>query len=66
MAKLRAETLENWSREAHGIELSPERAAALAAAIESLLAAAGHRAPPFDCEPADFLRAQRRWLGEWR
>lgn len=66
MAKLRAETLRNWAREGQDIELSHERAAALAASIESLMAAAGRRALPFDCEPADFLRAQRRWLGERR
>lgn len=64
MAKIRAETLQSWLREAQDIELPQERAASLAASLDSLAAAAGHRAPPFDCEPAGFLRAQRRWLGE--
>lgn len=64
MAKLRAETLQNWAREAQDIELSHERAASLAAALDSLAMAAGHPALPFDCEPAAFLRAQHRWLGE--
>lgn len=66
MAKLRAETVQNWSREAQDLEVARERAAGLAASLDSLAtaAAAGRRALPFDCEPADFLRAQRRWLGE--
>ncbi|HJU20196.1 MAG TPA: hypothetical protein VJ770_27395 [Stellaceae bacterium] len=65
MARLRAETLENWAREAQGIELSHERAAALADSLEPLAAAAqaARRALPFDCEPALFLRVQRRWQG---
>lgn len=64
MAKLQAETLRNWAREAQGFELTPERAAALSASLESLKAVAGRRSVPFDCEPAAFLGAQRRWLGE--
>jgi hypothetical protein len=66
MAKLRAETLQNWAREAQDLELPPERAAALAAVLDSLALAVGHPRLPFDCEPAEFLRAQRRWLGETR
>ena len=63
MAKLRAETLENWSREVQDLELSRGRAAALADSLEPLAAAAAAARPalPFDCEPADFVRAQRRW-----
>jgi hypothetical protein len=63
MAKLRAETLASWSREAQDLELSRERAAALADSLEPLAAAAATARPtlPFDCEPADFVRAQRRW-----
>jgi hypothetical protein len=63
MAKLRAETLESWSREAQDLELSRERAAALVDSLEPLAAAAKAARPalPFDCEPADFVRAQRRW-----
>jgi aspartyl-tRNA(Asn)/glutamyl-tRNA(Gln) amidotransferase subunit A len=40
MAKLRAETLASWSREAQDLELSRERAAALADSLEPLAAAA--------------------------
>lgn len=66
MARMRAETVQNWVREAQDLDITRERAAALAASLDSLIAAAaeGRRALPFDCEPADFLRAQRRWLGE--
>jgi hypothetical protein len=66
MAKLRAETVQNWAREAQDLELSPARAAALADSLDPLaaVAAAARAALPFDCEPALFLRAQRRWQGE--
>ena len=62
MAKLRAETVQNWAREAQGLELSRERAEAIADSLNAA-AEAARPALPLDCEPADFLRAQRRWQG---
>ena len=63
MTRLRAETVQDWARQAQGIELSLERAAALADSLAPLAAAAtaGRAALAFDCEPALFLRVQRRW-----
>jgi len=64
MAGLSAETVQRHAREAQDIEVSDERAATIAAAIEPLAAAARREAASlaFESEPADFLRAQRRWL----
>jgi hypothetical protein len=64
MAGLQAETVRRWGRESQDLEILEAEAAAIAAGIEPL--AAGARAAPrlpFDSEPADFLKAQRRWLG---
>ena len=64
MAGLSAESVQRYAREAQDIEISGERAATIAAAIEPLMAAARREAAtlPFESEPADFLRVQRRWL----
>lgn len=64
MAGLSAESVQRYGREAQDIELSDERAARIAAALEPLTAAAKREATTlaFESEPADFLRAQRRWL----
>jgi|GEM_PF-3493998 hypothetical protein len=66
MAKLQAETVQSWARAAQDLDLSPERAAALADSLDRLAAAAAaaRRALPFDCEPALFWRVQRRWQGD--
>ncbi len=67
MAGLQAETVQRWARESQDLEIPQAEAAAIAAAIEPL--AAGARAAPrlpFDSEPADFLKAQRRWRGGGR
>ena len=63
MTRLQAETVQDWARAAQGLELSLERAAALADSLAPLAAAAAAARPAlvFDCEPARFLRAQRRW-----
>lgn len=67
MAKLRAETVRLWGREALDLEISSERAAQIAESIDPLAGAARQaRALPFDSEPADFQRAQRRWQGGGR
>ena len=64
MAGITAEIVQRYAREAQDIEISAERAATIAAALEPLTAAARREAAglPFESEPADFLRAQRRWL----
>jgi hypothetical protein len=64
MAGLSAESVQRYAREAQDIEISGERAATIAAALEPLTAAARREAATlaFESEPADFLRAQRRWL----
>ena len=66
MAQLRGETVRNWAAEAQGLDIAAERAAQIAAAIEPINVAAQQaaKAVPFDSEPADFVRAQRRWLGQ--
>jgi hypothetical protein len=66
MTRLPAETVQDWARAAQGLELSPERAAALADSLApfAAVAAAARPALVFDCEPALFLRAQRRWREE--
>ena len=68
MAQLRGETVRQWTAEAQDLDLPPERATQIAAAIESIAAAARQaaKALPFDSEPADFVKAQRRWLGPRR
>jgi hypothetical protein len=65
MAQLRGETLRQWTTEAQDLDLPSDRAAQIAAAIEPIAAAARQaaKALPFDSEPADFVRAQRRWHG---
>jgi len=64
MAGLSADTVQRYAREAQDIEISAERAATIAAAVEPLTAAARREAAAlaFESEPCDFLRAQRRWL----
>ncbi|HEV2303261.1 MAG TPA: hypothetical protein VGR91_16965 [Stellaceae bacterium] len=64
MAGISADTVQRYGREAQDIEISSERAATIAAAVEPLMAAARREAASlaFESEPADFLRAQRRWL----
>lgn len=64
MAGITADTVQRYAREAQDIEMSGERAATIAAAVEPLAAAARREAAslPFESEPSDFLRAQRRWL----
>ncbi|HVH75395.1 MAG TPA: hypothetical protein VM755_10845 [Stellaceae bacterium] len=64
MAGLSADTVQRYAREAQDIEISGERAATIAAAVEPLTGAARREAAKlaFESEPADFLRAQRRWL----
>ena len=66
MAQLRGETVRQWAQEAQGIEIPPERAGQVAAAIGPLaaVARAAERNLPFDCEPAAFVVAQRRWSGQ--
>ena len=68
MAGLMADTVRDWAKQAQDIVLGEGEAAAVARAIETLAASAREaaRALPFDSEPADFLRAQRRWLGPRR
>jgi hypothetical protein len=64
MAGLQAETVRRWARESQDIEIPEAESAAIAAGIEPL--AAVLRAAPrllFDSEPADFVKAQHRWLG---
>ena len=65
MAQLQGETVRQWTAEAQDIELRAERAAEIAAAISPIAAAARRAAGAlrFDSEPADFVRAQRRWAG---
>jgi hypothetical protein len=65
MAGMTADTVRDWSREAQDIALSDVEAAAVARTVETLAVAAraAGAALPFDSEPADYLRAQRRWLG---
>jgi hypothetical protein len=64
MAGLSADTVQRYAREAQDIEISDERAATIAAAVEPLTATARREAAAlaFESEPSDFLRAQRRWL----
>lgn len=68
MAGLRGETVRHWAREAQDIEFAPEHAAGIARAIEPVAVAAkkAGAALPFDSEPADFVRAQRRWVEKLR
>ena len=68
MAGLTEGTTRDWAREAQGIVLSESEAASMARAIEMLAATARAAAGsmPFDSEPAEYLRAQRRWLGPRR
>ena len=68
MAGLTAETVRNWAKEAQDIAVSEADAAATARAVETLATAARKAAGglPFDAEPAEFLKAQRRWLGKAR
>ena len=68
MAGLTAETVRNWAQEAQDIALTEGEAAATARAVEILATAAREaaRTLPFDAEPAEFLKAQRRWLGPRR
>ena len=68
MAGLRGETVRQWAREAQDIEFAGDHAAGIARAIEPVAAAAraAEKAVPFDSEPADFVRAQRRWQGPAR
>jgi hypothetical protein len=64
MAGMTADTIRNWAKEAQDLTLAEAEAASVARAIETLAAAARAAAAalPFDCEPAEYLRAQRRWL----
>jgi hypothetical protein len=66
MAELRGETVRNWTAEAQGLDTAPERAQQIAAAVAPLTTAArqAERKLPFDCEPAAFVVAQRRWAGK--
>jgi hypothetical protein len=68
MAGLRGETVRQWAKEAQDLDFAGDHAAGIARAIEPVAAAAraAEKAVPFDSEPADFDRAQRRWLGPRR
>lgn len=68
MAGLRPETVQIWGREAQDLEISPDRAAAIAKFVETVAATArtAARSIPFDSEPADFIRALHRWAGRRR
>jgi hypothetical protein len=63
---LRPETVRSWVREAQDLDITPERAAAIAKLIDPVatIARTAARSVTFDSEPGDFLRALRRWAGE--
>jgi hypothetical protein len=65
MSMLKSETVKAWAREAQDLEVTSERADAIAKLIEPVaeFARQGSKSIRFDNEPGDFLRALQRWSG---
>jgi hypothetical protein len=68
MTGLRPETIMNWGREAQDIEVTVERAPIIAEFVNAVATTArnARSAIPFEAEPADFLRALKRWRRQRR
>jgi hypothetical protein len=58
----------NWGREAQDIEVAVERAPIIAEFVNAICTTArdARNAIPFEAEPADFLRALKRWRRQRR
>jgi hypothetical protein len=65
MAGLRPETVQTWGREAQDLEITSDRAAAIASFVDAIAAMlrAASISVPFGSEPSDFLGALHRWRG---